>query len=199
MTLPTSWSNLTVKDFIKVHRIASSPDYTNVSDKLLDIAAELSDMPLTSLPMEAVHRLQFILTPDKMGGKLARYLYLKGHLFKPATKPNKWTAGQYIDISEYTKDPDKIINNMHYLFAALCVECHWWGAPKKKQMPFEQKADLILNMPVSLIYPYTLFFCNNLTNLTNATQTFLEKQITNHMKNLEAITAGGAGSLPLMP
>lgn len=71
-------------------------------------------------------------------------------LFKVHQTPDKWNVGQYVSISQLTKDQDKIIDNLHLILAVMCSKD-------------EDVRDLSIRfqneLSISIAYPIALFFC----------------------------------------
>lgn len=66
------------------------------------------------------------------------------------TQVEKLTAGQYIDLKEYAKEP----NNLHNVMAVLCYE-----GDKYNGINHKERAEVFRsNMPITIAYPLSVFF-----------------------------------------
>lgn len=188
--IPTKWSDLTVGDFIKIMPVLNSTEYDNNIEKLIDVAAILSGGLNQSI--SEISKLNFLSDLSSLETKVPKYFYFKGKFYKPVTNFRSIIGGQYIDLSSYCKEQEKIMQNIHYLSAIVCDEVNWFGFRKKYEgEKLNAKAELFKELPVTVIYPVAVFFCNNLMSLTDATQTYLEAEIVRQA----TLTTHGVGIL----
>ena len=193
MALPKSWNELTVGDFIKIVPIINNQDYENNLERLIDIACALTGKPVADMSMNEIAALSFLSDPGKIETRLPRFFYLKGKFYKPITDFRNITGGQYIDLSSYCKNQDKIMENIHYLSAIVCDEVSWYGGKKKYDgEKLNEKAELFKQLPITVLYPITLFFCTNLLALTDAIQTYLEQEIQKKAQKVLRLYGGGS-------
>lgn len=188
------WENITVRQFQQIHKILLSQEYDSNFDRLIDIAAYLLDKPLNEITTEEIKSMGFLLNIELMPNKVSKYFRFKGKTYKPTLEVNRFTAGQYIDFTTYLKDKDKVIDNLHFLAAIICRESTWYGAEKKySAVTMMKRADLFLDLPITVIYPLTLFFSEFLNALTDSIQGYLSNLISQVIKELTGMLTDGDG------
>ena len=154
-----------------------------VSGKSVD---EVESLPLTELKA----KLKYLANIEDLGevGKVRMKFKVKGKSFKVIWKTQELTSGQYIDVSHFTKEPDKIIYNIHNILAAISVPIKY-GLIQQKYDGAKHKdiADLLYNhMTIAQAYPIMLFFCKYFAELDKAILTFLVEEGKKALKEVEA-------------
>lgn len=188
--MPTKWSEVTVADFMKIIPVIQSEEHETTLEKLIDIAITLTGTDLSSVPMEQVSKLDFICHPEQISKTIPKYFLFHAKLYKPILNFKTITGGQYIDLTTYTKT--NIYDNLHILSAVVCDECSWYGARKKYDgVEMLKRAELFKELPITTIYPVTLFFCQNLENLMEAIPIYLEEQIQKQLKEASQMFGDG--------
>lgn len=100
----------------------------NTSDfeKNLDILALLCSVDrsaLMDLPANQIvplfDKMEFLATPPKEEPRL--FYEIGGKKFKLCMNVSELTAGQFIDLTNYTKDPEFIMDNLHSICAVLML------------------------------------------------------------------------------
>jgi hypothetical protein len=175
ITLPTSFSEVTLKQFMTVNKVKDIEEI----DREVSILSALTEQPkeiIEQLTLDSfktaiaaisklnIEELKDLAIPDDftIGGK--QYTICKSI--------DKWTAGQYIDITAFTKDADTIIENLHNIMAVVAIE---------KGCKYEnhaERAELFLNkMTVDIAYPAAFFFLNLYQILMLDTLSYSQKEI----------------------
>ena len=65
--------------------------------------------------------------------------------------PDKWNVGQFVSMSNLTKDKDKVIDNLHIIVAVMCTDDDAHVIDRSRH--FQE------NLSVEVAYPIALFFC----------------------------------------
>jgi len=154
-----------------------------VSGKSVD---EIESLPLTELKA----KLKYLANIEDLGevGKVRMKFKAKGKSFKVIWKTQELTSGQYIDVSHFTKEPDKIIYNIHNILAAISVPMKY-GLIQQKYDGAKHKdiADLLYNhMTIAQAYPIMLFFCKFFAELDSNILTYLVEEGKRALKEVEA-------------
>lgn len=179
MRLPYSWRQVTIAQYLIIHDVIRDEtlDWVDKNIRILSALTGLTAEQLEAYPMEdikrAVQRIAFLFEPDKIPKLLPKYFFLKGRLYRVRYEVNKLTAGQYIDIAAFTKDADSVLDNLHSIMAVIArpVFTAYDGAnvPARAKLFYD-------HLPMSVIYPVALFFCNLLRSLTPAIEDYLLQQ-----------------------
>jgi hypothetical protein len=114
---------------------------------------------------------------------------VQGRRFKCIWQTQKLKASQYIDATSFCKDEANIINNIHNILAAICVEKTWYGKVKKYDgANHKEVADLFLNhMKIEQAYPIMLFFCRYYKELADNILTYLELEAEKALAKVKPI------------
>jgi hypothetical protein len=154
------------------------------SIELLRVLSDLTIKDIHALTLIELNnysaKLNFLNTPCE--SKLKDSFKVNGKTFNVNWRLESRTAGQFIDLTSLTKDPDLINQNLHYILSILCL-------PKGEDYnseSFEDRAQLFkehLTMDVAL--PMSVFFYKVLTeSLPNIADSLTEKanQMTKDLK-----------------
>lgn len=155
-----------------------------ISGKSVD---EIESLPITELKAKLKY-LSNLETLDEVG-KVRMKFKVKNKWFKVIWKTQELTSAQYIDVSHFTKEQDKILYNIHNILAAICVPMKW-GLIEQKYDGANHKeiADLLYNhMTIQQAYPIMLFFCKYFEELDNNILTYLVQEGEKTLKEAERI------------
>jgi hypothetical protein len=119
----TSWKGLTIKDYFAYLEALENPN-TSDFEKQLDILAilcqikraDLMDLPANQI-VPLFDKMEFMKVPPKE--EVRNYYDINGRKFKLCMNVGEITAGQFIDLNNYTKDPEFIMDNLHMICAIL--------------------------------------------------------------------------------
>jgi hypothetical protein len=188
----SKYSDLTIKQFLNCKLISEMQ--TDPIDRNVRLLAEVSGKTvdeIESLPLtELKAKLKYLANIEDLGevGKVRMKFKVKGKSFKVIWKTQELTSGQYIDVSHFTKEPDKIIYNIHNILAAISVPMKY-GLIQQKYDGAKHKdiADLLYNhMTIAQAYPIMLFFCRYYEELDSNILTFLVEEGKKALKEVEA-------------
>jgi len=188
----SKYSDLTIKQFLNCKLISEMQ--TDPIDRNVRLLAEVSGKSvdeIESLPLtELKAKLKYLANIEDLGevGKVRMKFKVKGKSFKVIWKTQELTSGQYIDVSHFTKEPDKIIYNIHNILAAISVPMKY-GLIQQKYDGAKHKdiADLLYNhMTIAQAYPIMLFFCKFFAELDSNILTYLVEEGKKALKEVEA-------------
>lgn len=199
MIAPSSWKEITIRQFIRVNEVIKAEYQDAVEQQVALIAAvtgraeeEILHMDRSEL-MAWVKDLAFLQSGDSISTKWPKWFMVKGRLFKPVQNVQKLTAGQYIDLITFSKDP---MANLHKVLATLCLPVKtnifgpggpWkWLRPQKYdgRKHEELSAFFYEHLTMDIAYPIALFFCNLWEAFMPSILTFLETEIRNLTREL---------------
>ena len=188
----SKYSDLTIKQFLNCKLISEMQ--TDPIDRNVRLLAEVSGKSvdeIESLPLtELKAKLKYLANIEDLGevGKVRMKFKVKGKSFKVIWKTQELTSGQYIDVSHFTKEPDKIIYNIHNILAAISIPMKY-GLIQQKYDGAKHKdiADLLYNhMTIAQAYPIMLFFCRYYEELDSNILTYLVEEGKKTLKEVEA-------------
>lgn len=149
------WKDITLGKFREIQSILKDEDFDELTKKVF-LYSLLSGKPITQVretPLDIFLKsysesLDFLMTPIPQVIPIA--WEHKGVKYKITTAINELTAGQYIDLKEYAKEPD----NIHKVMAVLCYDGEKYdGATHKERSELFNE-----NMPITIAAPLTTFF-----------------------------------------
>jgi hypothetical protein len=179
MKLPTRWQELSIGQYQKAHEVFQT-EYEQLIDRHIALVSALSGLPekkVLELPAQelkdTVAQLSFIHDLSTLSARIPRHILMRGMLFNIQTDLRKLTAGQYIDLTSYTKKGD-IIAELHNILAVLTTPVlHKYRGERHAAI-----AALIHNhMSIATAYPIALFFCDSFKLFTRNIPDFLINQL----------------------
>lgn len=200
------WNNITLGQFQQLTDIIQGQNFDHEierSVKLLSCLYELpedhyTEMQLNDLKAE-IAKLDFLFADQLPVTNPPKYIEANGRRYKPLYVFTDVTAGQFIDCMGVAKDREQFVYNMHRLLAALCVPVrrNWtgkWQRGKYGDIPFDQVAEDMLQLPVITANSIALFFWTAWTNFLEATPGYSAKVMAAAMKTAEHSPSDGDGS-----
>jgi hypothetical protein len=192
LILKTSWAGVTIKDYMNYKCILEDRNTTDF-EKQLDILALLLSVDrkeMMSWPANQVtplfDKMKFLTV--KPYSKVEPYYDINGRKFELIMDVNKLTAGQFIDLSHYTKDQELVIDNLHLICSTLLLPI---GKYKGKHNPKPDKYDsekigdisefLYEHMPISEALGISNFFTFLFDLFTEITKLYLEAERTKQL------------------
>ena len=187
------FEKITISQFIKCKTIAElETDPLNRNIKLL---AELTNKTFDEVESMPIDKLKLALKSFSEienlnpNARVKMDFKVNGRRFKCIWQTQKLTAAQYIDTTSFCKDEASIINNIHNILAAICVEKTWYGKVKKYDgVNHKEVADLFLNhMKIEVAYPIMLFFCRYYKELADNILIYLEQEAEKALAKVKPI------------
>jgi hypothetical protein len=210
MNLPQSFKDIPVGLFQDMQQILAQAetDHTYPHARMFELVAcitGMGDTQLNALPLQEyadiLQKLEWIHDLQTLSAyPLLNNIELNGTRYHVCLDMHSLTAGQFIDLTTFTKKPADNINQLHNILATLLVR----PGKKYEGATHAQRAALVRqHMPVSEAYPIAVFFSAFLNASYKVIQTCLDKQLKQMHSQLshrqKRITNAGAGILPWMP
>jgi hypothetical protein len=166
--------------------------------------------PTPTLPKSREEMLPDQQPTDRQPSKLSKpskpsKLSVKGQRFHVITDAGQLTGGQYIDLMNFLKDPDALLQNIHNVLAVICLPLKF-GILRQKYKGSEHArvARLFLgHLTVADALPVLVFFCRLSRHLTPGIMDYLNRQTRTRMQQLQdrmqdiiSSTAGSPSSMP---
>lgn len=184
MKLPNSWGEVTIAQYLKIHTITEK--IVDPLERGIQIIAALTGKPVKEVEQLKVNEInEMVVTLDFLKAlpseRLPLEFKLKGRKFKAIIFQHEMTAAQFIDYSSVCKTVttnDALVYEMHNLLGCFCVE----GKRKLFNYKYEYQGYNKLgeffydNMPLSIAYPFFVFFCNVWLNLLPPMQDYFQQQ-----------------------
>lgn len=106
--------------------------------------------------------LKFLQT-DIVGERQSIIKLSDGKRYKVVSNPRNMNYGAFIDIMDFVKTADMAKKNLHNAFAACLVEKPLlpWVKGEYDGPSFTKRAEMILDLPVTVVKPHTDFFLQN--------------------------------------
>ena len=187
------FEKITISQFIKWKTIAElETDPLNRNIKLLAELTNRTFDEVESMPIDKLKQALKSFSEIESLNPNARVkmdFKVNGRRFKCIWQTQKLTAAQYIDATSFCKDEASIINNIHNILAAICVEKTWYGKVKKYDgTNHKEVADLFLNhMKIEVAYPIMLFFCRYYKELADNILIYLEQEAEKALAKVKPI------------
>lgn len=193
------YSKLTIKQFLNCKRISEME--LDPLDKSIRLLSEISgktqeqieEMPI--IQMKAQLKELYEIEHLNENTKVNMNIKVKGERFRVVWELTKLTAAQYIEVAEWTKEPEKIIYNIHKILASLVVRRTWYGKLiKRDAIEHKYIADLFYNnMKIEQAYPIMLFFCKYSEALHDSMLTYLAEQAVKLTREAQEMIIGQSG------
>jgi len=193
----SNWDKITTRDFIEIREIIyTENDPVMMRAKVLSIVTGYEVQKLLDATIESFTKLYQANTwafgyPE--APIISRFRF-KGRKFEAILDTKKMKAEQFIDganLSDGT-ELDKI-RNLNVLLGVVTREI----TPKwkfwKKPLTDQEKFDLILDMPISYVYPTVVFFCKVWEGLLPYIPDFLEKKAEELTRAAQDLSEDGDG------
>lgn len=180
ITIPTSWEHITIKQFCELHALKLLEQ--DPIDYMIDVVSivcklKYADVCTFSLPQlrEVYDKLGFMeVLPT--GPVMARYIQ-DDKLYQAHIDISKITADQYISLKGFAEND--AVANLHNIMASLYIPYR----KKFNQIPIAEVAEEFYNnMPITVAYPLSVFFCDLLENSMPNIQACLEQRAETKMK-----------------
>ncbi len=178
-----NWSNITIEQYQQILAIANTdlPDF-NKSVELVKYIFNIDNETVLNMPIEKfksyTSKLDFIEEPYE--GEMITTFAIDGYDYEVVWQMQKRTAGQFIDLSELTKDSELINDNLHKILAVICL-------PKgaKYDGDIANRAEVFKKaLTMDLVFPLAGFFLTILNASLPTIQDYLSQDITAKKKEL---------------
>jgi len=208
ITIPTSWADVTLAQYKQIVEVPSLEFKDELDNHLrvLSILTGIDDTEFLSIPLNELNKvlmnIKFIYTkPNKL--KIKHKVKLGGQRYHVNYMPNQLDAGEYIDLTNYTKEEAKIIENMPKILAVFLKPVNILGGMTKGRYKKnsqgrmsqtmesrEQTAALAKDLTMDVIFPMSDFFLKTWESSIEVTKAYFmrEKRIAMEKAKREAAT-----------
>ena len=208
MMTPKSWKDITINQYIDLLPSATKgkSEFEAIYHNLKTLFG-LSKEESRKLSVDDVERLmrkvEFI--NEAPSGKPVKKFRLNGTRYEVEINIKKHKADNYMLVMERLKelqrDPETVEKNLHLIMAVVCHPTKWsWKKFKyvKAENDLLNTAELFYNdMPISIAYPISVFFCVLSKSLTSYIQNYsttkmetVEKELLQIKEDLQRSTGG---------
>lgn len=143
---------------------------------------ELEQMPISDLKSD-LKKMDFLNTLPS--DKPIEWFKCGGYWWKVNFDITKLTAGNYIDMDMWVKDPEMILSNSHKILSVFCQPFKWLR--KYNKLTDEEKYEKLKHCPVSVAYPLSVFFCNLFNSLIESIPDSLLNESKQLMKEAQEL------------
>ena len=177
------WSDITIDKWQHILAISKTelPDFSKEIE-LVCYLYNLDGAEVLNYPLEKFKALssQLDFLQDVYEGDMKTSFIINDVKYVVNWEMQKRTAGQFIDLSELTKDQDLINDNLHKILAVICIE-----EGSKYDGNINERAEVFKNhLTMDIVYPIAGFFLTVLKASLPTIQDYLEKDITKQKKEL---------------
>lgn len=189
MKVPTNWGEVTLEKYLKVIEVdAVDMDAMDKKVKILSILTGETEDAITwlSLPdfKRAISAIKFLDTLDCPEG-VPTTVVLNGETFTINNDLNKLRGGEFISLSEWTKEKDKINSNIPDILSILLKpsgkKYYYLNAKKEKVQTLESlernKALALKYLTMDKVIQLSGFFLRSLMSLRTASQAYSRKEM----------------------
>lgn len=179
---PKTWKDLTVNQFQYLWGVFNDPTFEDIDKqvKLLSICLHKSEDEILDMPLAKVKELskQFAFIGNMPKEGICKDFWAGRYKWKVQKDITKISSSDYINISEYTKTTDKVIENLPNILYIFCKPKYFIKKPNK-----DKCIKKLGEASIGDVYPLAVFFCHLIIHLTSDTKDFLEKEMTKIVKN----------------
>ena len=188
MNIPKGWHEVSIKQFLNAHSIATSKVITDSVERMLHTIAIMGGVTYKELETVKLKHIyeynnQLAFLSELPSERLPLEFTLDGKKYKAMIFQHEMTASQFIDYCAVCKDGgDDLIYSMHKLLACFCV-------PKgEKYNGYIDNAEVFYNkMPVTMAYPFFVFFCKVAENLLPAMEDYFRHKALKNLKKAKKL------------
>lgn len=199
---------ITIKDYMNYKCALENPNTTDF-EKHIEILAMLCGLQrsdLMQLPARQItplfNSMEFL--KKQPTSEVKEFYEIAGKKYKLIMDVNKLTAGQFIDLSHYTKDPELIIDNLHLVCSVLMLPVIPYRGKKNVDIvrtekyletPIDETSEFLYNnMPITEALGISNFFTFLFDVFIQITKHYLEQERTKQLNRAskmlsEAMTA----------
>jgi len=136
MKVATKWSEITLHQYIEVVEVSSvDMDEIDKQVKIIAILSKESEDKILDLTLTQIKELakvtQFIYTPP-LSGAIKQLIKINGKKYSVNHYMNKLSGGEFIDLSNYTKDKETVTNNLPFIISIFLHPVNMFGQKKRK-------------------------------------------------------------------
>jgi hypothetical protein len=186
ISLPTSWGAISIRQFTELTRVKEME--LEPIEQMAQLIAVLSNQDyekISQLSIESLKKayqsISFIDNPE-FPDKVEPEITIDGVKYIANLDIRRITAGAYIDIKEFTKDPKETPYNIHNIMACLYIP---EGMMYNVEVPHEAVAEEFYEkMPITFAFPVAVFFWNLLNDSMQDIRDSLESEMLNKIRKI---------------
>lgn len=196
--LPKGWHEVNVDTFLKYNTILTSKavDPLDLEVNIISCFSGLSVKEVESLKTKQILKLAKSLEflkklPDT---KVALSFKCKGKTYKACLLMEDLTGGQFMDFSNILKGtkPEDYVYRMTDLIGAMCIEREFGlfydkgrvSIYRYKYQGYAANSEVFKDLPISIAYPYYVFFCKVMGASFPYIQDYLSKKLLKLTKKM---------------
>lgn len=169
------WNKVTVRDYIELRKeIEGNSNIVKRQVGVLSVVTKYTKDDLFSMPYSQVRKLAesnawAFGSPEY---KVRESFKFNGRKFKSILNAYDINAGQFIDSIELSTDSEILNDNYNVLFGILLSE----RTRFKKHLEDKDKFEMVMDMPITYVYPNVIFFCKVYEKLLPIIADYLQKE-----------------------
>lgn len=194
-----TWKETTIEQYQQILAIAKTdlPDF-NKEIELVSYLFNISKNEIMNYPLEKFKYLakKIDFLENVYEGEMQTVFSLDGVEYQVHWQMETKTAGQFIDLSELTKDSELINDNLHKILAVICLPkgSKYDGNILERAEVFRSK------LTMDVVFPIAGFFLTVLNNSLPDIQDYLSKKIQSQQRELltmirDSMTIGAGTAL----
>ena len=197
MNIIDSWDKLTISKWQEaISLIGIRIDGFEGSIELLKTLSDLSTEQIHALTLvefnSYLSKLNFLNT--ECNTKVVDNFTIDGVKYLVNWKVETKTAGQFIDLTTLTKDPELINQNLHYIMAVICLP----KGEKYSSETFEDRANIFKDkLTMDIVFPLSVFFYKvlndslpNIVNSLNEEVMKMKEKLESEMNKSDLVNTG---------
>lgn len=146
MRLPKDWGQVTLKQYIKLSKIDPELEDMDRHVKTISILSGEPEIKVWDLSLsfikQAIAKTKFIYSqPESKGVRTS--IRIKGNRFHIDNNVRHICGGEYIDLTSFLKEKDKITDNLPHILAIFFKPVNFLGLKKKRHYRKNDKGILI--------------------------------------------------------
>jgi hypothetical protein len=202
------WEDITVGQFQQLYDIITGQNFDHELERQAHLLACMEGKPIEHYESMPIHKLKeeaqktaFLSVADIPNVPAPREVTIAGHKFRVLYDFRDLCAGQFIDVMSIAKTPEEHIMNLNRMLAAFCLPLEGKKVLPYGKVPFDDVADLMLQLPIVQAQSIALFFYRAWERFLKAIPGCLEKKLKKGKELTEtealihqiALESGGAG------
>lgn len=193
LTIPKSWKDININQFLQIHAALEMRDIDTLDRNIYLAAALLNtnvDWVEDNMTLQQIGQVirEASFAQEEPTGKVKKYFWLNGRLWKVELEAKNITPAQFFDLSTYTKTPQETVDNVAKIMATICRPIF----TKYDSDKIEARAKMFgEKMRFDFAYATSLFFWGLYNKFCDATLTYLAERLKVKTKEAEALNQGG--------
>jgi len=199
--VPTGWHEVTLNQYIEITKVPSLGfDETESALRVLSILTGVDDSYFIDMDYRqlklALAKIAFVY--KKPQGRIRQKVRINGRRYRVNYLPSTLTAGEYIDLTHWTKTPQEAIENLNKIISVYLKPVNVFGFKLKNC--YEKKEGKYVQtmssrewtaehvggcLTMDIVFPMSDFFLTLYEALLKNTQDFLKKANRKQMQEIQ--------------